>query len=65
MQEYEVWKDESGVTLSTSEGIKEQKQQGLLSDSADHLYTIEADSYEDAMKVHYEKMGWGEYKPMA
>jgi len=63
-QIYEAWSDDEGVTFSTVEGIKEQKEKGLLSANAKLLHTIEAETYEEAMAMHHEKMGWEPYKPM-
>ncbi len=60
---FEAWEDESGVTFSTQENINDQKEKGLLSGSAKLLHQIEANSYEEAMLLHHQKMGWESYKP--
>ena len=67
---YEVWEDynekmlSESITVSTREGIEKSKSQGDLSLRAKLLYTITASTWEDAMVIHYERQGWGRYKPM-
>lgn len=61
---FEAWEDDDGVTFSTQENITDFKQKGLISSEAWRLYQIEAQSYEDAMVLHHEKMGWEPYKPI-
>lgn len=59
---YEAWSDDDGTTFATMEGIKKQKEKGLLSENAKFLYAIEAENYEEAITAHHIKMGWDPYK---
>lgn len=61
---FEAWEDENGITFSTQENISNQKKNGLLSIDAKLLHKIEANNYEEAIVLHYNKMGWEPYKAM-
>ena len=61
---FEAWEDEDGITFSSQENIDDHKEKGLLSSDAKLLHQIEANSYEEAMILHHQKMGWEPYKPM-
>jgi hypothetical protein len=64
---YEAWQhiDECEIiTFGEVNNIKEQIAQGLIPIEAKLLHQVEADTYEEAMAVHYIKMGWLPYKPM-
>lgn len=66
---YEAWAERDGpnwtsITLSTLEGIEEQRANGLLPASAELRYRIDADTFEEAMAVHHIKMGWSPYQPL-
>lgn len=61
---FEAWEDKGGITFSSQENIGDHKEKGLLSSDAKLLHQIEANSYEDAMILHHQKMGWEPYKPM-
>lgn len=61
---FEAWEDECGITFTTQENILDHKNRGLLSKEAKFLHQIQANSYEKAMVVHHQKMGWEPYKVM-
>lgn len=59
---FSAWSNEDGSVITMLPGTDPP----LESASYDiHLlYTIEADTWEDAMKLHHEYQGWNAYKPM-
>ena len=62
---YEAWEDDEGcsIAFSTVESIKNQFAAGLLSEKAKLLHRVEADTWEEAMSLHYIQMGWSPYIP--
>ena len=60
---FEAWEDDEGITFATAEGIKWQKDKGLLGKNPRLLHVIEAGTPEEASAVHNIKMGWEPYKP--
>lgn len=63
MNKYEAWEDEDSVTFATPESIRWQKDNNLLGRDLKLLYTIDADTHEEAMAVHHIRMGWEPYVP--
>ena len=64
---YEAWQyDEECIVISfsTAEAIQKELAQGLIPKHAILLHRFEADYWEEAQQIHYDKMGWGKYKPM-
>jgi len=62
-QRFEAWRTENGATLGTTSSIAEQRSKGLLDAEAEHLYTIEAYTWEEASAIHHLRMGFEPYKP--
>lgn len=62
-QFFEAWQDQDSVTFGPASWIAEQRSKGLLGRSAEHLYTIEANTWEEAMAVHHLRMGFEPYRP--
>jgi hypothetical protein len=62
-QQFEAWRTEDGVVLGTLSSIAEQRAKGLLSSSAQHLYSISACTWEEAQAIHHLRMGFEPYKP--
>jgi hypothetical protein len=60
---YEAWQDETCIAFAEQERIKWDKSKGILSEEAKFLHRVEADTWEEAMTIHYQKMGWSPYKP--
>jgi hypothetical protein len=62
---YEAWQGDAGcsITFAPVENIQQQRANGLLPEDARLLYRVEADTWEEAMAVHYIKMGWSPYVP--
>ena len=65
-REFQAWGPPGGPadTYSTTEGIQNLLEKGLLQPGHIHLFSIEARSYLDAMQQYYAAQGWGAYKPM-
>ena len=62
-QQFEAWRTEDGVVFGTLASIAEQRSKGLLSSSAQHLYSISARTWEEAQAIHHLRMGFEPYKP--
>jgi len=62
-QQFEAWSTEDGVVLGTLASIAEQRSKGLLSSSAQLLYSISAHTWEEAQAIHHLRMGFEPYKP--
>jgi hypothetical protein len=65
---YEAWAEFDGpvwtsISFGAIEGIEEQKAKGLIRPAAKLMYRIEADTFEEALAVHYIKMGWSPFQP--
>ena len=60
---YEAWQDESCIAFAEAEGIEQDKEKGILSENAELLHRVEAATWEEAMTIHYQKMGWSPYRP--
>ena len=64
MTTYEAWEraDKTEVTMSTLEGVAEQRRKGLMKGKWHVLHRIEAENWDEAMKKHHELMGFESYK---
>ncbi|GHA76763.1 hypothetical protein GCM10007067_12540 [Lysobacter bugurensis] len=61
---FEAWQDPEGdVTFASASAIAEQRSKKLLAASAALLYTVEANTWEEAMAVHHLRMGYEPYRP--
>ena len=62
---FEAWQDAEGdVVFASATSIAEQRSNGLLPASAAMLYTVKADTWEEAMAVHHLRMGYRPYRPL-
>jgi hypothetical protein len=61
---FQCWRDDNGLTFAPIETIEMHKRRGLMESDAEFLYEVEADSWNEAMQKHYDKQGWGIYRPM-
>lgn len=63
-QIWQAWDDgNGGTTFAPRARCVELVSQGLLSESAKLLHEIEACTGEEAMSLHFEKMGFAPYQP--
>lgn len=63
---FQCWKSEDGcsITFAQIESIAYQLAHGLLEEDAELQYEIEAETYNQAMQEHYNRQGWGTYRPI-
>ena len=63
---YECWSDPSdgGITLTRFEDVHRLRDQGQLGEGATRLYSIVAESWEEAQAIHHLRQGWAPYVPM-
>jgi hypothetical protein len=59
---WELWAADSGHDLSFFP-VGNESARRLLRPDANLVWTVEADSYDDAMTKYYEHMGWAPYRP--
>jgi len=62
-QLFEAWQVGTEITFGTAASIAGQRSKGLLAETAKHLYTIEAHTWEEASAIHHLRMGFEPYKP--
>lgn len=60
---YELWKSEDAWTFFPLDNHYEDNRK-MLEQTAMLTWTVEATSYNEAMKLYYDYMGWGDYQPM-
>ena len=61
---YEAWIDDEGVSFGTSASFSRKESQELLGKNPQFLYSVVADTPEEASAVHHIKMGWEPYVPI-
>lgn len=66
MAVYECWIGDDGtdITLTSPEIAADHRERGLIPADAVLAYSFEADTYNEAMQMHYDRQGWGTYHPM-
>jgi hypothetical protein len=63
MTTYEVWEAEDEGTEVSFFPQDNSTARKLLPEGAKLLRTIEAETWEEAVTLHHELMGWEPYKP--
>ncbi len=58
---HELWKEENGYTFCLA-GSMGDGARAMVESGAELIWTVDADSYFEAMTKYYEFMDWGEYK---
>lgn len=64
MTTYECWEDDCGCTFAPRENIPQIRAACPEEYCKTLLYTIEAETWEEAMTEHHKKQGWQPYIPM-
>ena len=59
---YELWKDSDGYSFFPQDNAS---MRSLLGPGAVLIWTVEADSWEEAQTMRHEFLGWEPYEPMA
>jgi hypothetical protein len=68
IREHQLWVevDEMGRTVSQTfcfAGPEGDQARSMLAAEAKLIWTVEAESYNEAMTKYYQHMDWGQYKP--
>ena len=58
---HELWKEKNGYKFYLAGSLGDQARE-MMEEGAELIWTVEADSYFEAMTKYYEFMDWGEYK---
>lgn len=61
---YRAYREPKCTTLHTEASEDQARRKGLLSDDAELLWEIEADTQEEAMSIYHLRMGFEPYQPM-
>lgn len=66
MPTWELWKHDDGEAIEYGFGSDRQLILAAFdpADPAELVWTIEAESYVEAMTLYHEHMGWEPYRPM-
>lgn len=73
MTVYECWSvpeelmqadDARSICFSTRKNALSMKAKGQMEPNAIPIYSIRADSWDEAMKAHHEVQKWEPYRPM-
>lgn len=59
---YELWKDKTDSSYSFFPETNTKARSFAEKDSV-LVWTVEADSWEEACKIQYKYLAWGAYKP--
>lgn len=54
----------TALTFTTPENALAMKAKGLMEPGEIPVYSVRADSWDEAMTIHHEVQGWEPYKPM-
>jgi hypothetical protein len=65
----ELWEDDSGHSFfpraaTDAEYLAQLEQNDLISGSKRLVWTVDAENWEEAMQLLYDRKGWGKYQPM-
>jgi hypothetical protein len=62
---YEAWQDGDGlaVAFAPRDGIQELRDKNLLPEDATLLFSVDADSFEEALAIYHLRMGWEPFRP--
>jgi hypothetical protein len=61
MQRFELWKEPDGFSFFPSDN---DSARAALEPDAKLIWTVEAESWEEASKRKNEYLGWEEYRPL-
>ncbi len=63
---YELWAtpDRTSLTFIAADTIELYREQGAVETDAECIWSVEADTYNEAATAYHEYMGWEPYKPM-
>jgi len=61
---YEAWQGEGELTFTLACRIPELRETGQLGMDAVKVFSVEAETWQEAMAAYHRHMGWNPYKPM-
>jgi hypothetical protein len=61
---YEAWQDAEGVVFLPDDEKKERQLAIALVGKREFVWSVEADSWDEAMTAWHEHQGWQPYVPM-
>ena len=63
---YEAWQDPDGLatTFTPRENIQELRDKNLLAPNATLLFSVDADTFEEAMAIFHLRMGYEPFSPI-
>lgn len=63
---YELWgtPNRTSLTFTGADAISDYKRQGAIEAGAEFTWAVDADTWNEAMKLYHEYMDWEPYKPM-
>lgn len=64
MSTYEAWREPGCLSFGPQEALARDRASGFISAGAQKIWTVEADSWEEAMTKYHEHMDWEPYVPM-
>ncbi len=64
---FELWEFENGHSFferpsEEARYVAQLRQLGLDQGNARHVWTVEAETYNEAMQALYDRKGWGRYR---
>jgi hypothetical protein len=62
---FELWEYENGHTFlerHPDAEVHQRRLSELVEHNAQHVWTVEAASYNEAMQLLYDRKGWGHYR---
>jgi hypothetical protein len=62
---HELWKEEDADATEYAFFLSRHRDMQQLGPNAQLIWTVDADSYAEAMTKYYEFMDWGKYKVMS
>ena len=61
---YHAWRNADGNILFIEYSLDDLERDGPPEPDLEHLYTVEAATWEEAMSIHHLRMGWDPYRPL-
>ncbi len=64
---YELWcgPDQLSLTFVEAGAVETHKQEGILEPGAERIWSVDADSWNEANALYHAFMGWEPYQPMS
>lgn len=63
-QRWQAWERDGCITLTPRESVEQLRRSGQIELDSKFLYEFSAATGEEASTIHYERQGWGPYRPL-